>query len=100
MWMPQNGLRYHRWFYGIFWIDRCKKVFQQIKQNLVHCVKEIWLMLISILKGQYDSFMGNENMIFLKQQSRKGKWKDLLVFVERNDKMDWQYVPLRWLFPP
>ena len=82
------------------WIDRCKNVFQQIKQNLVHCVKEIWSMLISILKGQYDSFTGNEDMIFLKQQSFKGKWKDLLVFVERNDKMEWQYVPPRWLFPP
>ena len=43
-------------------------------------------MLISILKGQYDSFTGNEDMIFLKQRSFEGKWKDLLVFVERNDK--------------
>ena len=49
-------------------------------------------MLISILKGQYEDH-------FLKQQSFKGKWKDLFVFVERNDKMVWQYVPPRWLFP-
>ena len=69
------------------WIDRCKNVFQQIKQNLVHCVKEIWSMLISILKGQYEDH-------FLKQQSFKAKWKDLFVFVERKDKMVWQYVPL------
>ena len=70
------------------WICQCQNVFQQIRQNLVHCVKEIWSMLISILKGQYDSFTGTEDMIFLKQQSFKGEWKDLLVFVERNDKMD------------
>ena len=57
-------------------------------------------MLMSILKGQYDSFTGNEVTIFLKQQSFKGKWKDLFVFVERNDKMVWRYVPPRWLFPP
>ena len=82
------------------WIDRCKNVFRQIKQNHVHCVKEIWSMLISILKGQYDSFTGNEDTIFLKQQSFKSKWKDLFVSVERNDKMVWQYVPPRWLFPP
>ena len=44
---------------------------------------EILSMLISILKGQYDSFMGNKGMIFLKQQFFNGKWKDLLVFVER-----------------
>ena len=44
-------------------------------------------MLISILKCQSDSFNGNEDTIFLKQQSFKGKWKDLFVFVERNDKM-------------
>ena len=36
----------------------------------------------------------------MKQQSFKGKWKDLLVFMERNDKMEWKYVPPRWLFPP
>ena len=65
-----------------------------------HCVKEIWLMLISILKGQYDSVTGNEDIIFLKQPPVKGKWKDWLVFVERNDKMEWQYVPPRWLFLP
>ena len=83
------------------WIDRCKNVFRQIKQNHVHCVKEIWSMLISILKGQYDSFTGNEDTIFLKQQSFKSKWKDLFVSVERNDKMVWQYVPPpKWLFPP
>ena len=50
-------------------------------------------MVISILKGQYDSFIGNDYAIFLKQQSFKGKWKDLFVFVERNDRMVWQYVP-------
>ena len=33
------------------WIGRCQNVFQQIKQNHVHCVKEIWSMLISMLKG-------------------------------------------------
>ena len=57
-------------------------------------------MLISILKGQYDSFIGNEDTIFLKQQSFKGEWKDLFVFVERNDKMVWQYVSPRLLFLP
>ena len=63
------------------WIVRCKNEFKQIKENLVHCVKENWSMLISIIKGQYDSFTGNEETIFLKQQSFKGKWKDLFVFV-------------------
>ena len=57
-------------------------------------------MFISILKSQYDSFIGNQDIIFLKQQSFKGKWKDLFVFVGRNDKMDWLYVPPQWLFPP
>ena len=57
-----------------------------------YCVKEIWSMLISILKGQNDSFTSIEDMIFFKQQSFVGKSKDLFVFVERNDKMDWQFV--------
>ena len=52
-------------------------------------------MLISILKGHYDPFIGNEDTVFQKQQSFKGKWKDLFVFVERNDKIVWQYVPPR-----
>ena len=85
------------------WIDQCKNLFQQVKHNLVHCMMEIWSMLISIIKGQYDSFNGNEDMIILKQESFKGKWKDLFIFVERNDKMDWQCVPPQWpqwLFPP
>ena len=28
------------------WTARCKNMFQQIKYNLVHCVKESWLMLL------------------------------------------------------
>ena len=43
--------------------------------NLAQCVKESWLMRISILKGQYDSFTDNEDTIFLKQSSFKYSWK-------------------------
>ena len=55
-------------------------------------------MLMSILKGQYDSFTGNEVTIFLKQQSFKGKWKDLFVFMVRNDKMFGNMYPLDGCF--
>ena len=62
------------------WIVRCKSVFEQIKQNIAHYVKDSWSMLLSILKGQYDSFTCNEDTIFLKRFI-KGKRKDLLGFV-------------------
>ena len=89
-------------------INGCVEYLETLMQKCVSankvescsCVKEIWLMRISILKGQYAAFIGKGDTIFLKQQSFKGKWKDLFVFVERNDKMVWQYVPPRWLFPP
>ena len=77
-------------------LGRRKNVFQQIKQNPAHCVKESWL--ISILKDQYDSFTGNEDTIFLKQRSFKCKWKDLFLFVETNDFAILPIVPSTTLY--
>ena len=48
----------------ILWKARCKFVFQNVKPNAVELVKEIWLMLLHTLRGQYEAIHCEPNLCF------------------------------------
>ena len=52
----------------MLWKARCKCVFQNVKPNAVELVKEIWLMLLHTLRGQYEAIHGEPDVVFRKQQ--------------------------------
>ena len=39
----------------VLWKARCKCVFQKVKYNVVELVKQVWLILLHTLTGQYDA---------------------------------------------
>ena len=45
-----------------------KCVFQKVKQNAIELVKEIWLMLLHTLRGQYKAIIGEPDVVIRKQQ--------------------------------
>ena len=50
----------------IIWGNSC--VFQNVKPNVVELVKEIWLMLLHTLRGQFEAIHGEPDVVFRKQQ--------------------------------
>ena len=58
----------------VLWKARCKCVFQKVKQNAVELVKEIWLMLLHTLRGQYEAIIGEPDVVFRKQQHFREMW--------------------------
>ena len=52
----------------VLWKARCKCVFQKVKQNVVELVKDIWLMLLHTLRGQYEAITGEPEVVIRKQQ--------------------------------
>ena len=84
----------------ILWKARCKCVFQNVKPNAVELVKEIWLMLLHTLRGQYEAIHGEPDVVFRKQQQFREIWKKAEIFSYFGDRMKWRYAPPKWLFPP
>ena len=70
------------------------------KLNAVKLVKEIWLMLLHTLRGQYEAIHGEPDVVFRKQQQFREIWKKAEVFTYFGDRIKWRYAPPRWLFPP
>ena len=84
----------------VLWKARCKCVFQKVKQNAVDLVKEVWLMLIHTLRGQYDAIIGEPEVVIRRQQNFREIWKNAEVFISFGERIKWRYAPPRWLFPP
>jgi hypothetical protein len=78
----------------VSWKARCKCVFQKVKQNAVELVKEIWLMLLHTLRGQYDAITGEPEVVIRKQQFRE-VWKKAEVFTSFGERIKWRYAPPR-----
>ena len=83
----------------VLWKARCKCVFQKVKQNAVELVKEIWLMLLHTLRGQYEAITSEPDVVVHKQQFRE-IWKKAEVFTSFGERIKWRYAPPTWLFPP
>ena len=83
----------------VLWKARCKCVFQKVKPNAVELVKEIWLMLLHTLRGQYEAIPGDPDVVFRKQQHFREIWKKADVFTSFGERMKWRYASPRWLFP-
>ena len=84
----------------VLWKARCKCVFQKIKQNAVELVKEVWLMLLHTLRGQYDAIVGEPEVVIRKQQQFRKIWQYVEVFTSFGERIKSRYAPPRWLFPP
>ena len=61
------------------WKAKCKCIFQKVKQNVVELLKEIWLMLLHTIRGQYEAITG-EHDVFRKQQHFREMWTKAKVF--------------------
>ena len=83
----------------VLWKARCKCVFQKVKQNAVELVKEIGLMLLHTLRGQYEAITSEPDVVVHKQQFRE-IWKKAEVFTSFGERIKWRYAPPRWLFLP
>ena len=64
----------------VLWTSRCRKIFQEIQWNVVDVVKEIWLILVHTLKGEYDAIKGDSKVVFQKQEVFKKRWERLNFF--------------------
>ena len=84
----------------VLWKTRCKCVFKKVKQNVVELVKEIWLMLLHTLRGQYESITSEPEVVIHKQQQFREIWKSTEVFTYFRESIKWTYAPPRWFFPP
>ena len=85
----------------ILWKARCKCVFRKVKPNAVQLVKEIWLMFLHTLRGQYEATHGEPDVVFRKQQQFREIWKKAIqVFTFLGDKINWRYAPPKCLFLP
>ena len=84
----------------ILWKARCKCVFQNVKPNAVELVKEIWLMLLHTLRGQYEAIHDELDIVFRKQQQFREIWKKVEILSYFGDRMRGRYAPPKWLFPP
>ena len=73
-------------------------MFQNVKPNVVELVKEIWLMLLRALRGQYEAIQGEPDVVFRKQQQFCEIWKKGEILTYSGDKIKWTYAPPRWLF--
>ena len=71
-----------------------------VKQNAVDLVKEVWLMLVHTLRGQYDAIIGEPEVLIRRQQQFREIWKNVEVFISFGERIKWRYAPPRWLFPP
>ena len=47
----------------------------KVKQNVVEFVKDMWLMLLHTLRGQYEAIIGELEVGFCKQQHFREIWK-------------------------
>ena len=74
------------------WKARCKCVFQKVKQNVVELVKEIWLMLLHTLRGQYEAIIGEPEVVIRKQQQFREIWKKAEVFTSFGERIKWRYA--------
>ena len=51
----------------VLWRSRCRRIFQEIQRNVVDVVKDIWLILVHKLKGEYSAIKGDSDVVFRKQ---------------------------------
>ena len=79
----------------VLWKARCKCVFQEVKQNVVELVRDIWFMLIHTLRGQYKAIIGEIEVVFRKQQHFREFWKKAMVFISFGERIKWGYAPPR-----
>ena len=72
----------------VLWKARCKCVFQKVKQNVVESIKEIWLMLLHILRGQYEGITGQSDVVIRKQQQFQEIWKKAKAFISFRERIN------------
>ena len=73
----------------VLWTSRCRRVFQQIKWNVVEVVKEIGGTLVHTRKGEYDAIKGDLDVAFRKQEALKKRWEIMKVFYMVNGGICW-----------
>ena len=71
----------------VLWKARCKCVFHKVKPNAIELVKEIWLMLLHTLRGQYEAITGEPDVVFRKQQHFRVMWTKTKVFTSFGERI-------------
>ena len=82
------------------WTRRCMFVFQQRKLPSGEVLLNIWFELVSWLRGQYNSIVGNSDEAERARSKFLLKWGRSPMMVNSASGPKWNYQAPRWLFPP
>ena len=82
------------------WTARCSKVFDDNTVHPVETVRNIWVMAVHTLKGQYDDLISHEPNDKNATLSFLAHWQNGPFLQLRGGSPIWNFTPPTWLFPP
>jgi hypothetical protein len=80
--------------------SRCQKVFEQEKTPPMQIIKEIWLEIISTLRGQLQEIYDHSNTVVSQRITFHRIWQKSSFYTFDNTTPRWNYTPPCFLYPP
>ena len=81
-------------------VSRCKETFTGKRTPLAENLMMIWFILISTLRGQFESLQGPSDTSEEARARFLLKWSGSSMLQMVDGEAKWNYQPPRWLFPP
>ena len=82
------------------WKAQCSRVVGGEFFAVQQVVQAIWGEMVLTLKAQFDNIKGISETAVLKRIRFLQQWRGMGFFTDTNHKLQWEFAPPKWLFPP
>ena len=82
------------------WKARCNRVLGGRFVSPTKVVRDVWYEMVLTLKASYDNIKGNPDMVLSKKLAFHNIWKGSGLYTGTQARIQWNFLPPRWLFLP